>query len=142
MSELPEDVSNVEVVMTTVYKVVRRRRDGNLASAFIKRGRCLVIYKPNEPSFALDGMKLLAFSEKLPSAAAGGFFGPGYQVWEAEATNVHPQAFLEFLFMTWDSFRRFWTGQGEGQRGVIRTHPGTVACDSITLIKRVDGHDA
>ena len=49
-----------ERAMTTVYKVVRRRWDGKLASAMMSDSKLEVIYKPSKKAHSLDGMKLLA----------------------------------------------------------------------------------
>lgn len=123
--------------MTTVYKVVRRRQDGKLASDYIRRGRCEVIYQPQEPSCALNGMKLLAFRTKRDALRYKGV-SPS-EIWKAKATKVRRQAFLHFLRMDWRGFKKFWKHQDPDDPGNARTSLGTVACDSITLIKRVDG---
>jgi len=120
--------------MTTVYKVVRRRWDGKLASAYIKRGKALTLYAANEPSFAKNGMKLLAF-DRHANAARFAWEQDAHEIWLAEAENVTPQTALEFLYMTWKSFKAFWEGSTHGTQAACI---GTVACDSITLIKRVD----
>lgn len=127
--------------MTTVYKVVRRRRDGKLASAVIRQGKLLVIYEPNKPSSALNGMKLLAF-EGLRWAKA---FAtrlrdyPGHyrnlEVWEGTGVGVKPQNYISYWWAGWEAVREFWAAGGLDTRNPAPS--GTVACGSITLIKRV-----
>lgn len=125
--------------MTTVYKVVRRRRDGKLASAMMQRGRLVVIYEPQRPAHSLNGMKLLALQDRL----SADFFHQGnerqqeLQTWEAEATNPSKCPFLSWNW-TWEGAKMWWASGKTEPRHSMATPLGTVACDSITLIKRVD----
>jgi len=121
--------------MTTVYKVVRRRRDGKLASAIIRRGPLVVIYQIDKPSLPISGTKLLAF-DSLENALTFRVGRPkSVEVWEASAPNPRYKEFITGCWVGLKRIREFWASPNS----CYIAPPGTVACDSITLIKCVDG---
>jgi len=123
--------------MTTVYKVVRKRRDGKLVSAVMKHPKLRVIYEPHQASVAPNGLKLLAFSERGDAAHFSGSCTASVELWEAEGDNVSPR--LEICYW-WEGLRvikRLWAGKLP-HSWRMRAPPSTVACDSITLVKRID----
>ncbi len=128
-----------EEQMTTVYKVVRRRRDGQLASAIMKRGKLVVIYEPSKETHSLNGMKLLALDSRLHARwfYEGNYAGQEFQIWECEATNPKDRYFLSGDW-SWRGMKRWWASYKGPRDDSMMAPIGTVACDSITLIKRVD----
>lgn len=120
--------------MATVYKVVRRRKDGKLASAIIRRGPLVVIYQTDKPSLPVSGTKLLAF-DSLENARVFRAGRPkSVEVWKASAPNPRYKEFITGCWVGLKRIREFWAGPGV----CYTAPPGTVACDSITLIKRVE----
>ena len=134
--------------MTTVYKVVRRRRDGKLASALtglsdVPWRTLTLIYGPNQKTIPREPTKILAFKEKGKAERWAEMWSDehkGFEVWEALAVNATPCHHL--VDTCWEyasSVFAFWAGKEETEIHGMKAPPGTVACDSITLIKRVDG---
>lgn len=128
--------------MATVYKVVRRRRDGKLTSAAVRARGLLRLYRRGVETRAPDGLKLLACKD-LPSAEnfrSSMILTQPYQIWEAEACNPQPKHRL--LIFPWllerGDVKKFWHEPPRAERR-MDSPDGTVACDSITLVKRVDG---
>jgi len=122
-----------------IYKVVRRRRDGKLASVIMKRGRLCVTYEPDEETHSLNGMKLLAFDTEITAKRfyeGNSWLEGDLEIWEAKAANPTD---CPFLSSDWrrKAVEKWWTtSRGAGNHSMLAP-PGTVACDSITLIKRV-----
>lgn len=123
--------------MTTVFKVVRRRKDGKLTSAVMRHRKMMCLYESGTPTLALNGMKLFAFFGADDAERFSRCFPIPVEVWEAEAENPRPLAEIGLWWWGLRHIRDFWAGNLPRTK-MLKAMNGTVACDSITLIKRVD----
>lgn len=122
----------------TVFKVVRVRDDGTLASCSIQDGPGCVIYTPGQPATGPVG-PILAFKRRPDADVFCGGIYRAVQVWRAVATGVRNVPYLCGP-MRPDLFADFWREVASGEiprYAGLPPPPGTVACDEITLVERV-----
>jgi len=128
-----------------VYKVVRKVRD-KLVSATHLPDDLLREYSTQKrteagvtgPSFAFENERAAKrFAKSLWN------LGAEYQVWEADAwgcNRIHRVLWIGDFY----DVVNFWRARGRGERlpkGVSHLKPpqGTVVCEAIRLVRRVDG---
>ena len=118
--------------MPTVYKVVRRLRNGKLVSAMIY-GRFRLEYVPGKATYPEVG-QCLAF--RLRRDAEWFAWREGLEVWRATATRT--RLIFRLAKLSMGLFRRFWVRETlTGWPTTFTAAEGTVACPDITLEKKV-----
>jgi hypothetical protein len=122
-----------------VYKVVKRLRSGRLASAFAE-GCIQVTYNPGKPTSGVWGTPVLAFASLNEARALG--LVSGEELWEAEAEGTKPVYKLPWLGKVYRKHLVAAWWEGSLSVGAVETMPGTLACDKLTLVRRVDAEAA
>ena len=130
--------------MRTVYKVVHRTFNDKLVSAQagynIHTKDLEIKYTPGELAVPTIG-KLFAFEEQWCAADFTGDLVRPTQVWEAETTHCQRtdrETRIPSLVTSMRNIMGFWeTGDNEGTTWPVPV--GTVLCDDITLVRRIDG---
>jgi hypothetical protein len=135
--------------MTTVYKIVRVV-DGKMysvdVSAYATDHPFCVEYKKGETAFppeACPKSKLMAFSELDWAIRFLDWYGrpyapvDQYQIWEAQTRKAVEAP--SWICSNLDLYDWYWDGKMDVLNDwIFSTHAGTVFCDDITLIRRVE----
>lgn len=124
---------------SNVYKVVERLRNGKRVS-YVITGRAQVEYEPNKETRPTFG-KLLGFRSKKAArrfVKQGGF---NHEIWLAKAKNPKRITMLTDIGSSATDLRKFWKDPINNPYPMAAP-TGTVACDSIKLLKCVGARNA
>ena len=112
------------------YKVVRPR-NGNLLSAAVRDPEWVVAYVPGIPTYGRGKSALFGFDSLAHAKQFTGRRTTPNQIWEARLG--HPK--LRKRLCDWvHNYLKFWSGS---RRNTFQAPAGTLACESITLLKQV-----
>ncbi len=115
------------------YKVVRARNE-NLLSAAVHDVEWVVAYVPGIPTYGRGKSALFGFDSLAHAKRFARLQPRTIQIWEAHLGRPK----LRKRLCDWvHDYLKFWSG-GRAKGRTFQAPKGTLACESITLLKQVE----